>query len=108
MIVTFLLTSALLYEVSPQEFPDIPETNREVGTHISHPQTHNENTEYTVSFSHNYHFAQQPGCCKQRSSTRERWYRNELNFWNCNELNRHLDGDDVYEEKGRVWWDRNC
>lgn len=54
--------------------------------------------------------AQPPGCCKQRDSRENQdWYRNGLDFRECQELNQRRDGrDNVFDKNGFVWWDRDC
>jgi hypothetical protein len=61
-------------------------------------------------FSDYYLFAQPRGCCKQRDSREDQdWYRNGLDFRECQELNQRRDGrDDVFDRTGFVWWDRDC
>jgi hypothetical protein len=45
------------------------------------------------------------GCCMQRADPQIRnWYRNGLNFAACDQLNRELDNDDIFQESGRIWW----
>jgi hypothetical protein len=58
-------------------------------------------------------FAQFPptptGCCKQRDWLAGEWYKTELSFTACEELNRNRDNlDDILAERGYVWWDVNC
>jgi hypothetical protein len=73
---------------------------------------------YTIVFSaiiagDNHLFAQYPptptGCCMQRDWLAGEWYKTELSFTACEELNRNRDSlDDVLSERGYVWWDVNC
>ena len=60
-------------------------------------------------------FASQPfaaaplrGCCKQRQSDRHPWRGNGMSFQQCEALNQSMDGDNIFRENGRVWWDRGC
>ena len=49
------------------------------------------------------------GCCMQRDWLAGEWYKTELSFTACEELNRNRDSmDDVLYERGYVWWDVNC
>jgi hypothetical protein len=49
------------------------------------------------------------GCCKEReSSWTPSWYQVRLNFRDCEDRNREIDGDDVFEQSGLVWWDVVC
>jgi hypothetical protein len=48
------------------------------------------------------------GCCKQRASYGAPWYPNRKNFRDCENLNRNSDGDNVFDQRGLVWWDANC
>jgi len=31
-----------------------------------------------------------------------------MNFKDCEDLNREIDWDDVFDESGQVWWDVVC
>jgi hypothetical protein len=58
-------------------------------------------------------FAQYPprpsGCCKMRDWIGGEWKKTDLNFSECEELNRNRDSlDDVFRAKGYVWWDYTC
>lgn len=55
----------------------------------------------------NASFAQQ-GCCKVRKSRSGRWYIKDYSFEQCRQLNDERDGDDVFYDRGRVWWDERC
>jgi hypothetical protein len=49
------------------------------------------------------------GCCKLRDWLAGNWRQTELSFTECETLNRNRDSlDDLFEEKGYVWWDENC
>jgi hypothetical protein len=49
------------------------------------------------------------GCCKQRDWLAGNWYKTELTFEECDEINRNRDNlDNIYQENGYVWWDPNC
>ncbi len=47
------------------------------------------------------------GCCKERSSYKGRWFKNEMPFAKCKKQNGK-DGDDVFEKSGLYWWDQKC
>jgi hypothetical protein len=64
---------------------------------------------WMILSSHYRLFAQPPGCCKQRDSREGDWYKNGLNFDQCQQWNRRKDrGDNVFDKQGFVWWDLNC
>lgn len=46
------------------------------------------------------------GCCKQKHSDNN-YYPNGMNLDQCISANK-ADNDDLYEQKGRIWWDVNC
>jgi len=48
------------------------------------------------------------GCCKERGSYSSPWGRNGAGFEGCEQQNRQKDGDNVYDERGLVWWDARC
>ena len=49
------------------------------------------------------------GCCKLRDWLAGNWRQTDLSFKECEGLNRTRDSlDDIYEEKGYVWWDGKC
>ena len=48
------------------------------------------------------------GCCKERASIKAGWIRNQLDFVNCRSMNQNQDGDNVFDQRGRVWWDTQC
>ncbi len=48
------------------------------------------------------------GCCKARGSYWALWYKNKMKFTDCDELNQDIDGDNVFDESGQVWWDVVC
>jgi len=47
------------------------------------------------------------GCCKERASYKAGWSNNGATFKQCKDLNRQ-DGDDVFQQRGLVWWDVRC
>jgi hypothetical protein len=58
-------------------------------------------------------FAQYPpqptGCCKKRDWLAGEWIKTGLNLTECRKLNRTRDSlDNIFEEKGYVWWDSVC
>jgi hypothetical protein len=54
-------------------------------------------------------FAQQGGCCKQRSSVNTGWQKNGLIFRDCDQANRRMDGgDNIFDPTGLIWWDSFC
>ncbi len=52
----------------------------------------------------------QSGCCKMRDDPSRGEWRKALDktFEQCRKVNEQLDGDDLFAESGRVWWDRQC
>lgn len=48
------------------------------------------------------------GCCKERNSYNAEWRQNGLSFKSCESLNQNKDGDNVYDQRGFVWWDARC
>ena len=49
------------------------------------------------------------GCCKQRDWLAADWRETNLGFEECEILNQNRDNlEDIFEEKGYVWWDSNC
>jgi hypothetical protein len=48
------------------------------------------------------------GCCKGRESYWTSWYETKMNFKVCEDWNLKVDGDDVFNESGLVWWDVVC
>jgi len=48
------------------------------------------------------------GCCKDRASLKDPWKKNGMNFRECERLNQKIDGDNVFDQRGRVWWDSGC
>jgi len=51
----------------------------------------------------------QAGCCKTRKTADEPWKKAlDLTFEKCRQLNEQRDGDDLFAEAGRVWWDKQC
>jgi hypothetical protein len=58
-------------------------------------------------------FAEYPpppaGCCMQRDWLAGEWYKTNLSYTRCERLNRNRDNlDDLFLEKGYVWWNINC
>jgi hypothetical protein len=47
------------------------------------------------------------GCCKERPSLASAWRPNGMSFRECENLNRK-DGDNVFDQRGLVWWDVRC
>jgi hypothetical protein len=45
------------------------------------------------------------GACKQRDSYSGPWRFNNLGFDECKAENQRRDGDNVFDERGLVWWD---
>jgi hypothetical protein len=45
------------------------------------------------------------GACKHRASYSSAWQPNGLTFEQCKARNQATDRDDVFEERGLVWWD---
>ncbi len=50
------------------------------------------------------------GCCMQRNSLSSgSWYDNGLNLRRCRDLNKRLDGDDLYNKRsGLIYWKDDC
>ena len=50
------------------------------------------------------------GCCKQRVTVNEPWYRSGSDLEVCKDLNIKIDKnrDNVFNESGKVWWDLAC
>ena len=48
------------------------------------------------------------GCCKVRNSFKENWRPNGMSFSACKKENQKKDGDNITEQRGRVWWDTQC
>jgi hypothetical protein len=46
------------------------------------------------------------GCCKMRSGGG--WTKVGLTFQECLRKNATEDGDDVYSQHGKIWWDLRC
>jgi hypothetical protein len=54
-------------------------------------------------------FAQQRGCCMQLDPRTGQYYKNGLNFRQCQDLNANMDrGDNLFDRSGYVWWNVNC
>jgi hypothetical protein len=45
------------------------------------------------------------GACKERDYYNQAWRRNDMAFDQCKTYNERRDGDDVFAERGTVWWD---
>jgi hypothetical protein len=45
------------------------------------------------------------GACKERASYNGAWGRNGMTLEQCKAYNQRKDGDDVFAERGLVWWD---
>jgi hypothetical protein len=50
----------------------------------------------------------QSGCCKRRDSLRVPWARVQMPFEQCKQLNDQTDRDNVFDQRGLVWWDSSC
>jgi hypothetical protein len=48
------------------------------------------------------------GCCKERNSYDAGWRPNGMNFKQCETHNQSRDGDNVFRQRGLVWWDAQC
>ncbi len=48
------------------------------------------------------------GCCKERNSYDAGWRPNGMNFKQCETRNQSRDGDNVFRQRGLVWWDAQC
>lgn len=49
------------------------------------------------------------GCCMERDDLSvNSWYDNGLSLQKCRDLNRRKDGDNLYQESGYIYWNRNC
>ncbi len=48
------------------------------------------------------------GCCKERNSYDAGWRPNGMNFKQCETRNQSCDGDNVFRQRGLVWWDAQC
>jgi hypothetical protein len=61
-------------------------------------------------FSSSTALAEPAGCCMQRDNTEApNWYRNQVPFVTCQQLNTSLDNnDDIFKKTGRIWWDTTC
>ena len=44
------------------------------------------------------------GACKVRDSSAAVWSSNGMAFEACKALNQQRDGDNVFDERGLVWW----
>ena len=47
------------------------------------------------------------GCCKERSSYTDTWYKSGKTFAQCQQANQR-DKDNIFQQQGLVWWDVNC
>ena len=47
------------------------------------------------------------GCCKERLSTSHSWRNTGKTIEQCKSLNE-AEGDNVFDEDGRYWWDVSC
>jgi hypothetical protein len=50
----------------------------------------------------------QSGCCKRRDSLRAPWSRTNESFEACKRANDQTDRDNIFDERGLVWWDSRC
>ena len=48
------------------------------------------------------------GCCKERATTNHAWRKSNLSFKRCKDRNAARDGDKVFNQSGKVWWDVRC
>lgn len=49
------------------------------------------------------------GCCKERKDDGYAWKKNGQSFEKCQKLNKIKDKiDNIFQSKGRVWWDVGC
>lgn len=48
------------------------------------------------------------GCCKRRDSLKSAWYRVPMSFDQCKQSNDQTDRDNVFDQRGLVWWDSSC
>ena len=49
------------------------------------------------------------GCCKKRDSLREGWRTQiDMTLEDCKRQNERSDRDNVFDERGLVWWDVRC
>ena len=49
------------------------------------------------------------GCCMQRQTANAPWFKNGLNFSDCQHLKMSLDkNDQIFVEGGLVYWDQAC
>ncbi len=49
------------------------------------------------------------GCCKERKAAGYAWKKNGKSFENCQKSNnKEAKRDDIFQRKGRVWWDVGC
>lgn len=51
------------------------------------------------------------GCCMERNTYRENWRPHpqfRYDFPNCKRLNEQRDRDNVFDQRGLVWWNVNC
>ena len=61
-----------------------------------------------LQFSGNNKIYAVSGCCKERTSSKSKWENIGENFKTCKSLNQRRDGDNVYDQRGFVWWDVRC
>lgn len=47
------------------------------------------------------------GCCKTRPSANASWVESHRDLNQCRDQNQG-DGDNVFDERGLVWWDVRC
>lgn len=45
------------------------------------------------------------GACKERDSYDAQWRFNGRSFEECKADNQRRDGDNVFDQRGLVWWD---
>lgn len=45
------------------------------------------------------------GSCKSRNSQDEMWKTNGLDFNTCEQQNKQVDGDNIFDPIGLIYWD---
>lgn len=51
------------------------------------------------------------GCCMERNTYQEDWRPHpkfKYDFQNCKRLNEQRDRDNVFDQRGLVWWNVKC
>jgi len=65
-------------------------------------------TAISVGFPYSNQISAVDGCCKERPSLTSGWSPNGMSFKECENLNRSKDRDNVFDQRGLVWWDVRC